>query len=168
MLAAKDITNRNEPLLARHARWVHQKHRRAFRLAHLKGMHPEQAVAVLKPTHERRAREVGNESSADILNDLAIEDMRRAIHQAYLARCTKVLMLAAAIAVAGVYIGVVQMSRHTDDLKHVYIVARGLPDVTDGAVVRDVATKAGQAGKQGFRAWLREKLGKGQQPEQQQ
>ena len=93
--------------------------------------------------------------------------MRRGIHQAYLARCTKVLMLAAVVTVAGVYQGVVHLSRHTDDLKHAYIVARGLPDVTAGAVVRDVATKAGQAGKQGFRSWLQRKLGKGEQPQQQ-
>ena len=51
MFAPKDPTNRNEPLLARHARWVHQKDRKAFRLTHLKGMNPEHAVAVLGRQH---------------------------------------------------------------------------------------------------------------------
>jgi len=171
-LAPKDNTNRNEPLLSRHARAVHQRDRKAFRLALLGKMNQVHAVGILESLHERRSRALGNESSADILNDLAIEDMRRGIHQVFLARATWMLMAAAAAAFVGTYFAATTLWQHTDDMTRVYISARGLPNASAVSVVEQALSQATrpvapavpamngtpQPEQHGLRAWVHHKL----------
>ena len=167
-LAPKDNTNRNEPWLSRHARAVHQLARKVFRLAFLGKMNQVHAAGILEPLHERRSRALGNESSADILNDLAIEDMRRGIHQVFLATAVWVLMVAAAVAFVGDYFGAAALWHHTDDMTRIYVSARGLPKASAVSVVEQALSQATRPvapatdepaqPEHGLRAWVHHKL----------
>ncbi len=80
MLADKDSSIINEPLLARHARYMHTLARKAFRTKHMQDFNQVQAAAVLRSAHERRATDVKSLGGPELMRDIAMEDIRRSIH----------------------------------------------------------------------------------------
>ncbi|CAM8621119.1 hypothetical protein MCEMSHM24_02424 [Comamonadaceae bacterium] len=101
MFAQSTPSIKNEPLLARHARWVHSVCGKYFRQWFMRGFNQTHAVEILTPAHVRRSMDVAQIGGADLTRQLAMEDMRRSIHNVYVGRASTVLVCAAIVMVAG-------------------------------------------------------------------
>lgn len=162
MFAAKDNSILNEPLLARHARFMHDLASKRFREKSMSEFDQAHAAAVLRPSHVRRAMDVESAPKGAVIRELFIEEMRRQINLVLVGRFSKMMVLvyiglvATVIAVYGV------LWPQTEAMRVAYVQDRGYQTLTKGqAVVGAVKTKAGDAKEvaKDKAAATREKLG---------
>lgn len=143
MFAYKDNSIPNEPLLARHARFMHGLASRRFRERTMGEFDQAHAAAVLRPSHVRRAMDVESAPKGAVIRELFIEEMRRQINMILVGRFSKMMvivyaaLLAAVIAVYGV------LWTQTEAMRVAYVQDRGYQTLSKGqAVVGAAKNKA--------------------------
>lgn len=135
MLADKQSALVNEPLLSRHARYMHALAQRAVRATFMKDFDPVVAADILTPAHKRRALDVTSMPRSELTREIAIEEMRRDINIAFANRVSKVLM-ATAIGIAVVtFLAYGLLWANSDALRATFLEARGFKEQTPREVV---------------------------------
>lgn len=164
MLADKDSSIINEPLLARHARYMHTLARKAFRTKHMRDFNQVQAAAVLRSAHERRATDVKSLGGPELMRDIAMEDIRRSIHNTYVSRCSVVLVVAFLVALFGSYSAYSWAWNNSDDLKTKFAQLRGYEQPEEPKTLRAKAasklSQAKSAAQEKYESWKDKNPGK--------
>lgn len=126
MLADRNSTIINEPLLARHARHMHQFAQAVVRKTFMSGFDPHVATDILTAAHKRRSMDVTLMPRSELTREIAIEEMRREINVTIANRISKVLLLVLACVVFLVITLYGFLWDQSDHLKGVYLQARGM------------------------------------------
>ena len=126
MLADRNSTIINEPLLARHARHMHQFAQAVVRKTFMSGFDPHVATDILTAAHKRRSMDVTLMPRSELTREIAIEEMRREINVTFANRISKVLLLVLACVMFLVITLYGFLWDQSDHLKGVYLQARGM------------------------------------------
>ena len=148
MLSPKDNTNLNEPLLSRHARFMHALASKGFRAGYMADFDQAHAAAVLRPSHLRRAMDVEAASKGAVIRELFIEEMRRQINLIYVRRFSKLMLgVYAALAIATIVTYGALWSK-TDELRVAYVRDRGYQVMSKTQAVKAKAAAIAEGAKE--------------------
>ena len=146
MFASKDNSIINEPLMARHARFMHAKAGKLFRAKYMTEFNQAHAAAILRPSHERRAMDVESAQSGAIIRELFIEEARRQINMILVRRFSKVLFVFYALVATGAVLSYGALWSRTEEMRIAYVQDRGYQSLTKREVItRAVKNKAADA-----------------------
>lgn len=148
MFSPKDNSNLNEPLLSRHARFMHALASKSFREKRMAAFDQAHAAAVLRPSHVRRAMDVESASKGAVIRELFIEEIRRQINLIYVRRFSKLMLgVYAALAIATVA-SYGALWAKTDELRVAYVRDRGYQVITKTEAIKAKASAAADGVKE--------------------
>lgn len=154
-IAPKNSAIPNQPWLSRRAVWLHSVASKFMDKYFTKGL----GMGIYMSSFARRARKLGAGGPMETVIALMDNTKRRIIHRVMLPRAMTATQIGMVIAIVLAVYSVKWCWNHGDDVGHIYVVARGLPVMSQteqkAGVTGQLLRKAGETGKSRILQWFK-------------